>query len=70
MLLAKGIDKPLTMLLDEGPKLLFIVYKLVAAESIQLEAKFGGLFFFDSDRLRASALKVGRALYLVRNIQL
>jgi hypothetical protein len=70
MLLATGINEPLSMLLDEGSKLLFIAYNLVAAESIQLKARFGSFFFFSFDRLRASAFKVGRALYLARNVQL
>jgi hypothetical protein len=67
MLLTTVFDKPPSMLPDEGPKLLFIACELVAAESPQFEARFGGFLFF-SDRLRTSASKVGRALYLFGNI--
>jgi hypothetical protein len=69
MLLTTVVYKPPSMLPDEGTKLLSITYKLVAAESLQFEARFGGLFFFP-DMLCTSAFKAGRALYLVRNIQL
>jgi hypothetical protein len=68
MLLATVINEPLSMLLDKGPKLLFIAYNLVAAESIQFKARFGNFFFFSSNRLRTSAFEVGRTLYLVRNV--
>jgi hypothetical protein len=69
MLLTTVVHEPPSMQPDEGAKLLFIAYKLVAAESVQFEARFGGLLFFPN-RFRASAFKVGRALYLFRNIQL